>query len=173
MQRTLLFLGAVVAVAADAPLAKEIERLRIPAKLTPREAKPLFLVRAQGAQIYRAEEKDGKLQWAFQGPRAVLLDYRTGEEVGKHGKGPNGPFWEDAEGKVVGKKPVSEPAPNPQAIPWLLLEGVGEGKGRFARVIAVQRVDTWGGQMPAAAPARAGEVREARYQATYIFSGAR
>jgi hypothetical protein len=45
--------------------------------------------------------------------------------------------------------------------------------GAFANISHVQRVSTWAGQPPAAAPKKAGEVKEVRYQATYVFLGSR
>ena len=46
-----------------------------------------------------------------------------------------------------------------------------ENQGRFAKVTHVQRVDTWAGRPPAAAPVKAGDVQEVPYQATYILWG--
>jgi Protein of unknown function (DUF3455) len=158
--------------AKDAVLEKELERLRIPEKLTPKGKRALFLVRAEGVQKYRAEQKAGELQWVLQGPEAVLFDYKTGEKVGTHSKGPNGPIWVDSDGgKLTGKVRASEPAPNPQAIPWLLLDATSENGGRFAKVTQIQRVDTWAGQAPAGRPESVKEAADVHYQATYVFWG--
>src|SRR4051812_14649870 len=94
-------------------VTKEVTRLKIPAKLIPKMAKPLFLLRAEGIQIYKGEKKDGKLQWVLQAPDAILLDYQTGKKVGTHTKGP---AWESSQGsKVEGKVVANAPAPNPSA----------------------------------------------------------
>jgi hypothetical protein len=173
LARAAVLLVAAGWAAAQGPpepsVAAEVERLKLPARLIPEQAKPLFLLRAEGVQVYKAEEKDGKPQWVLQGPQAVLLDYRTGEKVGTHSKGP---VWEAADGsKVQGKPVASDPGPNPEAVPWLLLEGKGEGEGRFAKVTFIVRADTWAGRPPAAPPERPGVVKEVRYQATYVFFG--
>lgn len=165
----LLILSACAAIAADAPavsIQKEVRRLAIPESLMPKGKRPLYLFRAEGVQIYAA---DGKLQWAIQTPQAVLRDYRTGEKVGTHSKGP---IWVDDKGsKLVATGKKSAPAPNVDAIAWLLVEVRSENGGRFANVTHVQRVDTWGGLPPAAAPTKPGETTEAPYEATYIFWG--
>jgi hypothetical protein len=149
---------------------KEVARLNIPAKLLPENATPLFLLRAEGVQIYKGVEKDGKLQWTLEGPRAVLLGYDTGEKVGTHSQGP---IWESADGsKVQGKLVASEPATNASAIPWLLLEAKSTtDTGRFRNVTFIVRVDTWAGRAPAKPPEKAGATQEVRYQATYVFFG--
>jgi Protein of unknown function (DUF3455) len=174
--RAALLVAAFALIAADGPktppAAKEVERLKVPAKLMPRQGKVLFLLRAEGTQKYEGQLKDGKLQWVFQAPRAVLRDYDTGEKVGTHSKAAKGPVWEGTDrSKVEGKLIASERAPNGTAIPWLLLEATGDGKGRFGKVSFIARVDTWAGGPPTTPPARAGAVKEVHYQATYVFFG--
>ena len=104
-------------------------------------------------------------------PQATLRDYRTGAEVGTHSRGP---VWVDATGsKLTGKVVAQEPAPNPDAIPWLLLEVKNSNGGRFAKVTHIQRVDSWAGLKPAVGPTKVGETIQVPYQATYIFWGDR
>jgi hypothetical protein len=165
-------LAACASLAAHSPqetaIEKEVKRLAIPASLTPKGKQPLFMVRADGFQIYKA---DGKREWIFQEPQATLRDYRTGEEVGAHSKGP---VWVDTKGsKLVGKVVGSEPAPNPEAIPWLLVVVKNENGGHYARVTHIQRVDTWAGKKPAVGPTKPDETHKVPYQATYIFWGDR
>jgi hypothetical protein len=170
MSRHVLPMLVVVAcLAADgtkeSAIDKEVKRLAIPKSLTPK-GKPLFMLRADGVQIYRA---NAKLEWEFQEPQATLRDYRTGVKVGTHSKGP---VWVDLKGsKLKGEKPRSEPAPNAEAVPWLLLEAKNTNGGSYAKVTHVQRVDTWGGLKPLAAPKAAGETVEVPYHATYVFWG--
>jgi hypothetical protein len=150
---------------------RELSRLNVPEKLVPKGEQALLMARGEGVQIYVAEEKDGKLAWKLEAPRADLLDYATGAKIGTHSAGP---IWTDEDGsKLTGKKLESADSPNADAVPWLLLETKAEGSGRFAHVRHVQRVDTWGGRAPAAAPAKASETREVRYEATYVFLGDR
>jgi Protein of unknown function (DUF3455) len=169
----LLVVAASLAPGASqgATVERELARLNVPEKLVPKGKQALFIARGEGVQIYAAEEKDGKLSWTLKAPRADLLDYATGDKVGAHTAGPT---WTDvAGGTLTGKKIESADAPNADAVPWLLLETKAENGGRFARVTHVQRIDTWGGRAPAAAPTKAGETREVRYEATYVFLGDR
>lgn len=175
MLRATVWIAAVgfslaVSYPQDNGIQKELDRLHVPASLVPKDEHPLFLFRAEGVQTYTAEEKDGKLQWGTASiPEAKLMDYRTGEQVGTHSKGP---VWEDKDGsKLTGKKLASEPAPNANAIPWLLLEVKSENTGRLAKVKHVQRVDTWGGLAPEVAPKKAGDTQAVKYEATYVFLG--
>jgi Protein of unknown function (DUF3455) len=168
----MLLLITSVVVADEAPTAaeKEVRRLVVPEKLTPRGKSLLFLLRAEGVQVYRAEKKADAVVWVFQEPDAVLYNFDTAEMVGTHGKGP---IWTDAGGKVIGKLVASVPAPTPTAIPWLLLETKDTPSGRFAKVTHIQRIDTWAGQVPKTPPDREGETKRVRYQATYAFWGER
>jgi hypothetical protein len=175
IRNAILIVAIGVSMAVGAPrdegIQKELERLHVPDKLVPKDKQALFMVRAEGVQSYAAEEKEGKLQWGPASPQATLLDYRTGEKLGTHSKGP---VWVDEDGsKLTGKLVMKEAAPNEAAIPWLLLDAKSENGGRFAKVTNIQRIDTWGGQAPAAAPAKAGETRDVRYEATYVFLGDR
>jgi uncharacterized protein DUF3455 len=155
----------------DSTVQREAVRLHAPEKLVPAGKQALFMVRGEGVQIYVAEPKEGKLQWSLQAPRADLLDYKTGEKVGTHSAGPT---WADNDGgKLVGKKIEGADAPNADAVPWLLLEAKAEGGGRYSHVTHIQRLDTWGGKAPSTAPSKAGDTREVRYEATYVFLGDR
>jgi hypothetical protein len=168
----LLLVAALPAEEANEAVAeREVKRLAVPERLTPGGKSPLFLLRAEGVQVYRAEKKGGGLAWAFQEPEAVLLDFRAGGKVGTHGKGP---FWADGDGgRVTAKIIGSAPAPAAGAVAWLLLEATGEPTGRFAKVTHIQRLDTWAGQPPATPPKKEGETWKARYHATYAFWGVR
>jgi hypothetical protein len=176
MRCAVLLLAVAQSIRADTPkdssAVKELERLKVPVKLIPKKGQPLFLLRAEGVQIYKGMETDGNLQWVLDAPNAVLLDYDTGEKVGTHSRGP---VWEETDGsKVKGDRLAAEKAPNPSAIDWLLLKGAGDGgKGRFGEVTFIARIDTWAGRAPATKPDKAGAVKEVRYQATYIFYGPR
>jgi hypothetical protein len=63
-------------------------------------------------------------------------------------------------------------APDPSAIPWLLLEAQEHtGSGAFSTVTYIQRLDTVGGVAPVEGCDEAHEGDEARvpYEATYAF----
>src|SRR5262249_40212581 len=149
---------------SDQALQHELKRLAIPKELTPVGKQPLFLVRAEGVQIYVAKMKGQKPQWELQGPKAVLLDFHTGEQVGTHAKGP---VWVDSNGSKLSavKRLHKATAPNPAAVDWLLLNVKNDNGGRFAKVTHIQRVDTWAGLAPAMGPNQVGQTTEVRYQA--------
>jgi Protein of unknown function (DUF3455) len=135
-----------------------------------------FKLRARGSQNYECRESrdsPGEWQWVFVAPEAELLD-GAGRPVGKHYAGPT---WESAAdgSKVVGKVKARADAPDPKAIPWLLLQAVEvNGSGMFASVKSVQRLDTTGGQAPAGGcdASAAGRVAKVPYTAAYVFSRA-
>jgi hypothetical protein len=169
----LFFSGIIGLCAADSPeqvaMLKELERFHVPEKLVPKGKQPLFLFRAEGVQIYAAALKNGKLGWELQAPKADLLDYRTGEKIGTHSAGP---IWVANDGsKLAGKKLDEASSPNADAIAWLLVETKNDNGGRFSKVTHIQRIDTWAGRAPAVGNAKAGDTKEVRYQATYVFWG--
>jgi Protein of unknown function (DUF3455) len=71
---------------------------------------------------------------------------------------------------VLGTVKVRRDAPNPQRdIPWLLLQSTtNAGRGLFANVQYIQRLDTAGGVAPAGACTTGQSVR-VPYKATYDF----
>ncbi len=80
---------------------------------------------------------------SWKAPAAELKD-EDGKVVGKHSAGPT---WEDDAGKVVGARSPVGILPKEGTIPWLLIKTEKtEGKGTFAKVAYVQRVDTVGGR---------------------------
>ena len=82
-----------------------------------------------------------------------------------------GPTWEAENGsKVVGKKIAAVASPDPNSIPWLLLQGVAhDWHGMFSEVTYIQRLDTVGGNAPSDAPTAAGLIVPVPYTATYVF----
>ena len=121
-------------------------------------------VYATGSQIYRW---DGG-SWVFVEPSAKLFaDANYSGQVGTHYRGPT---WESNSGsKVVGSR-LYGCAPDPTAIPWLLLEMVSTaGPGIYNSVTYVQRVNTVGGLPPAYTGLIAGQTVEVPYTAEYFF----
>lgn len=145
----------------------------VPESLRAPESEVLsFSAQARGVQIYRcsAGKSDPKMfEWAFVGPEAELFD-DAGERIGKHYAGPT---WESRDGsKVIGEVKAKENAPDPTAIPWLLLGAKGsEEKGAFAGIKSIQRLNTAGGKAPAEGcnPSRLGEESRVPYKAVYYF----
>lgn len=131
---------------------------------------------AAGVQIYevRATAADpNRYEWAFVAPEATLYgaDYLV---VGRHYAGPT---WESNDGStVVGRVISRRDAPRSTTdIPWLLLTNrTNTGTGIFSRVSYVQRLNTHGGQAPAArtaVKATLGTRVRIPYVATYTFYG--
>jgi Protein of unknown function (DUF3455) len=130
-----------------------------------------FELQATGVQIYecRARLDDPtRFEWVFQAPRADLFD-ASGRLVGRHY---GGPTWEGLDGSsVVGEVKAKDTSRSAGSIPWLLLRAKAtSGKGRFAPVRSIQRLDTVGGAAPtAASAAQAGQELRVPYTATYAF----
>jgi hypothetical protein len=122
----------------------------VPAKLVPEGEQEFERVLADGVQIYECRAAPGTptgASWIFIAPEAELFDAR-GRVAGKHYAGPH---WEALDGsKVVGTTQARADAPQPGAIPWLLVSTRSDGaQGRFAKVTSVQRLNTRGGVAPA------------------------
>jgi hypothetical protein len=129
---------------------------------------------ARGTQNYACRpnpDGSGNLQWVLVAPEAELLD-PAGKVVGRHYAGPT---WEStADGsKVAGKVSARADAPEPDAVPWLLLTATeASGQGMLSGVKSIQRIDTHGGKAPSTACASGDEVK-VPYRATYWFSRAK
>jgi len=153
------------AAQAQAPALPEL-----PAALKPGDLKAYLAVPAKGAQVYVCNKNDaGAYAWTFKAPDAELDD-GAGKAIGKHY---GGPTWEGSDGgKVVAGVKASAPAPGGNAIPWLLLDVKSrDGSGQFTQAAAILRVNTVGGQAPAAGcdQAHAGTEQRVPYTATYYF----
>jgi hypothetical protein len=131
-------------------------------------------VSAKGTQNYECQAGDNAtFAWKLVGPEADLTD-EAGKSVGHHYAGPT---WESTDGsKVVGEVKARADAPGGKGVPWLLLKTkTASGAGVFAKVTAVQRVDTEGGLAPKAGcdAQHKGEKQNVPYRATYYFYSAR
>lgn len=127
---------------------------------------------ANGVQIYECKashDDPSRMEWAFKAPEAELRD-PAGNIVGRHYAGPT---WETRDGsKVVAEVTARYNAPDPGAIPWLLLSATSTaGRGVFDRTKSVQRLNTSGGKAPASGCDQTQMGKEARvpYQADYFF----
>lgn len=119
---------------------------------------------AAGVQIYRWNGTT----WTFVAPSALLsADANGTSTVGTHYAGPT---WEsNSGGKVVGAV-IERCTPNPNAIPWLSLGAVSNtGPGVFSRVTFIQRVNTAGGNAPAAPGVSVGAEARVPYTTEYLF----
>jgi hypothetical protein len=154
----ILLIGAASAVHADEP-----------AVAPPQGTTLLLEVIADGVQIYACEAKDDGFEWTFKGPEASLFD-EQGRQLGTHF---GGPTWKLDDGSVVvGEVVAKADAPEPGAIPWLLLRANShEGSGQLSTVAFIRRAKTKGGAAPAAGcdASHLSEQARMRYSAEYQF----
>ena len=162
--------------ATAAPSAPHSEFPKTPPELqVPPNSSLVLKARGKGVQIYECAAKpdDAKVfAWKLKAPEADLFDDK-GVKVARHFAGPT---WQATDGSsALGSVMGKADAPDPQAIPWLMLTTVGKGPGLLASVMHVQRLDTSGGKAPDsgcdAAHVKAKVKPEARvpYEATYYF----
>jgi len=120
-------------------------------------------------QVYTCEASPSGFGWRLKAPEATLLD-DAGAEFGRHFAGPS---WQARDGStVVGEVVVSNPAPQPGSIPWLLLRAKSHsGSGAFASVGYIARIRTEGGLAPANGcdATHTGAERRVPYSAFYVF----
>jgi len=130
----------------------------------------VLLAHASGSQIYTCRAgADGKFVWAFKAPEAELMDAKN-KVIGSHSAGPS---WQLKDGSAVtGKASAQVASPDPDSIPWLLVNVVSHsGNGLLTNVTTIQRVHTRGGKPPAAGcdeSHRDAETKSA-YTADYYF----
>ncbi len=131
---------------------------------TPTGNKMSFRVYAIGVQVYRWNG----VNWDFVAPVANLFaDQYFRGKVGIHYAGPT---WESNSGSRVVARRMAGCSPDPNAIPWLLLETVSsEGPGIFRRVNYIQRVNTVGGLPPATPGSAIGAEAKVPYTTEYYF----
>jgi Protein of unknown function (DUF3455) len=161
----LLLLVLVAPVAAGpgpdnrAPDLGEGQNLQVPA------GNELFLhTYGMGVQIYTWTGTS----WSFVSPEALLYaDPEYHHLVAFHYAGPT---WESLDGSLVVGEAIESYTPNPDAIPWLLLEAVShEGHGIFQAVTFVQRLYTVGGIAPTVPGDFPGQAVRVPYTAQYFF----
>ncbi len=158
--------------ATSAPPASEFPKTP-PELQVPTNSSLVLKARGKGVQIYECASKPDEANafaWKLKAPEADLFD-DNGQKVAHHFAGPT---WQASDGSsAVGSVRAKADAPDPQAVPWLLLTAVAKGPGLLARVMHVQRLDTSGGKPPASGcdAARAKTKAETRvpYEATYYF----
>src|SRR5262245_24405994 len=121
---------------------------------------------AEGVQIYRWNSDTRK--WDFVAPEAVL--YANANAPGVVGTHYIGPTWESNSGSYVVGRVLERCTPNPNAIPWLLLEAVdSDGPGVLGGVTHIQRLNTVGGLAPSEPGEFPGEEARVPYAADYFF----
>lgn len=143
--------------------------LELPSPLCDKLQLPLgnrlaFHLYARGVQIYRWSGS----AWQFVAPSATLFaDSGYHAQLGIHYKGP---IWESNTGSYVKAVKIQECSPDPNSIPWLLLQASStNGPGVFSSVTFIHRVYTTGGNAPSYNGSTDGESIEIPYTAVYYF----
>jgi len=128
---------------------------------------PTLQLLARGAQIFRCERIGDAYEWRFRQPEAELVDGR-GAVVGRHGADFS---FEHRDGsRLLGTVVAHDRAASADALPWLLLSAKSFGKGTFAGVSYVQRVNTRGGMPPPACGAdQANRLLRVDFSAEFVF----
>lgn len=149
----------------------------VPAALDPpADATIAFSFAAEGVQIYTCTAAAPAVPPAPTPPPSFVL--KAPHAVLFEGPQPRlihfaGPSWEALDGSLVtGTKLASAPAPDPTAIPWLLLKAATHaGTGVLANVTFIQRLGTVGGVAPTAGcdDAHLGTEVLVPYRSTYFF----
>ena len=147
---------------------------QVPPQLQPPADQHLVLqVHAKGDQVYICQEGATGFAWALKAPDAQLFD-KDGKPFGKHSVGPT---WEASDGSSVkGKAVATVPSPDPDSIPWLLVDVVShEGNGVLSRVTKIQRLHTKGGNVPVSGcdAGHTGQEVRVPYSADYLFYAAK
>jgi hypothetical protein len=129
----------------------------------------LFHADAEGVQIYACQASGSAAPaWVFTEPEAELFD-RHNHLVATHYKGPT---WQARDGSTVVGTKLAASQPDPNSIPWLLLQGTAHtGDGRMSEVTFIQRLNTQLGLAPATGcdADHIGAIARVDYTATYYF----
>ncbi len=167
--RKLAFRFVAVTVLVAAVLSPSVGAQKIPQELQPPAGEQVLLrVHAKGDQIYTCTSSSAQFAWTLKAPDAQLFD-KNGKPFGKHFAGPS---WEANDGSRVVGKAVANATPDPDSIPWLLLDTVSrDGSGVLSPVTHIQRLDTKGGKAPAFGcdASHAGQEMRVPYSAEYVF----
>jgi hypothetical protein len=138
--------------------------------LPPAGTKTVLTLQGTGTQIYTCKATPTPT-WTFIAPQAKLL--HNGKEIGTHSAGPT---WALKDGSYIkGKVLVTQPSPDPAAVPWLLLQTTEtHGKGALTPVQYIRRSNTKGGKAPTTGcdAYHLGANKKTPYTATYTFYGA-
>jgi hypothetical protein len=140
----------------------------------PAGARAVLEAKAEGVQIYACTAAGDSFKWVFKAPQAKLFD-ASGKQIGTHFAGPTWKLTDGSQvrGEVQGEIVATKPAPEADAVAWLLLRAkAGTATGSLASVAIIRRTDTHGGAAPASGcqtAADASKTAQIPYTATYTF----
>lgn len=142
-----------------------------PAALAPGADQTLaFVLDAQGVQRYQCVQSTTGYSWVFVAPDADLFTEHPRARVVHHFAGPTW-LWRDSS-SVLGAK-VAGVTVDATAIPWLLLNVTSHGgdDGKLSTINQIQRLQTTGGNAPAAGcdADHVGAESDVLYTARYFF----
>ena len=146
----------------------------------PAGSKLLLRAQGRGVQVYTCQSSAADTTqyiWVLLEAKALL--YAGAEYGGKtlrhYFNAKHHPVWETEDGSSVeGTKLQQADAPDPGAIPWLLLKASSSsGTGPIVSTVFIQRINTRGGKAPGgrADVRQKGEKIEVAYTAEYLFYG--
>ena len=146
----------------------------------PAGSKLLLRVKGRGVQVYTCQASPTdttQYVWVLLEAKAMLYagaEYRE-KTVRHYFNAKHHPVWETEDGSSVeGTKLEQADAPDPGAIPWLLLKASSSsGTGPIVSTAFIQRLNTRGGKPPGGHPGsdQKGEKIEVAYSAEYLFYG--
>jgi hypothetical protein len=182
-------LVAMTAVAAPKAAGKDVIPPPVPGDLQITDGSTAYLIgHAYGTQNYVCLPSPGGVAWTLIGPQATLLD-DDGKQMITHFLSPNPDqngtpraTWQhsgdtSAVWAIAVKTSDDAAFVAPGAIPWLLLDVVGQEYGptlgdKLVRTLHIQRVNTSGGKAPASgcsSSADLGKRSFVPYTADYVF----
>jgi hypothetical protein len=167
--RPILVLAAILCIATTVKAQNPAQDSTAP----PPSQHAILTLTGKGVQIYVCQLVEDAPQWVFQAPDASLYD-ASGAKVGVHGAGPSWRYFDRS--TVKGEVLAKSAAPDPTAIPWLLLKAVNDDdSGVMAKVEFIRRSDTHGGIAPTTGCDSQHFDVSARipYTATYTFYSAK
>jgi hypothetical protein len=180
---------AIVAMWPQASFAEHVAPPPVPGNLqAPAGTRPFLVGHAVGTQNYICLPSGAGVAWTLFGPQATLFA-ENGRQIITHFLSPNPDetgtpraTWQHSQDTTAvwarAKATSSDPAfVAPGAIPWLLLEVVGEQDGqrggdRLIDTIAIHRLNTTGGVAPSTGCSVASNVGArvfVPYTADYFF----
>ena len=165
----LRFVPATLLAAGGAGLCLSVAAQQVPPQLQPPVGERVLLqVHAKGEQIYTCKGDGTQLTWTLKAPDAKLFD-KDGKPFGRHLAGPS---WEANDGSRVTGKAVANASPDPDSIPWLLVNIIShDGSGVLSPATNIQRLNTKGGKAPASGcdASHVGQEVRVPYSADYLF----
>jgi len=132
------------------------------------EGKTVVLrLHGRGAQIFRCEMQTDGARWVFRLPEAELVD-DSGALVVRHGA--NWSFEHLDGSRLVSEIVDHVPAPDGNALQWLLFSTRSYGSGALTGVSHVQRIQTSGGMPPPVCDAaQVNQVLRVPFSAEFLF----